>query len=113
MGAVSMTGNFGSFLRTSKRVARDFEVLSRLDVLTAAVYWIRHSSQFPCIVTLLKQSRFGGMRLVSYNAPEHLHMSRLGRIEALGASSSGLGLLERRSGVMEIQWKLACNWIVR
>ena len=33
-----MTGSFGSFLKTSESSPRALEVLSRADVLTAAVY---------------------------------------------------------------------------
>lgn len=38
VGAVRMTGSLGSFLKTSAKAARDFDVVSRADVLTAAVY---------------------------------------------------------------------------
>ena len=40
-----MTGSLGSFLKTSAKAARDFDVVSSADVLTAAVYYImkRHS----------------------------------------------------------------------
>jgi len=34
-----MTGSLGSFLKTSERAARALDVLSREDVLAAAVYW--------------------------------------------------------------------------
>ncbi len=38
MGASSIAGSLVSFLKTSERAARDLEVVSRADVLTAAVY---------------------------------------------------------------------------
>lgn len=106
-----MIGNFGSFLRTSESEARDFEVLSRLDVLTAAVYWMCRSSQF-LRIRFWNSFKFA-VGTVSWNVPKHLHKSHLGRIEALEVSSLALGLLERRSGGMEIQLKLASNWIVK
>ena len=33
-----MTGSLGSFLKTSAKAARDFDVVSSADALTAAVY---------------------------------------------------------------------------
>lgn len=35
-----MTGSLGSFLKTSAKAARDFDVVSSADVLTAAVYYV-------------------------------------------------------------------------
>ncbi len=35
-----MTGSLGSFLKTSAKAERDFDVVSSADVLTAAVYYI-------------------------------------------------------------------------
>ena len=39
VGAVRMTGSFGSFLKTSERLVRALEVLSKEEVLAEAVYY--------------------------------------------------------------------------
>ena len=68
-GAVRMTGSLGSLLKTSARAARDCEVASRADVLTAAVYCliVRTSSEHLYNVALAEDQ--GGA------LPMHLHRS--------------------------------------
>lgn len=45
VGALRITGSFVSFLKTSESAARALEVLSRVEVLAAAVYCAYHHCQ--------------------------------------------------------------------
>ena len=73
-----MTGSLGSFLKTSANAARDFDVASSADVLTAAVYWIENSQS---TLPMLPSSSMEIMDILSI--PMHSRMFRQGRIERL------------------------------
>ena len=102
-----MTGSLGSFLKTSANAARDFDVASSADVLTAAVYYIK-SIQSPLSVTGARSSSYP-MAIVDFeHIPMHSRMFRQGRIGPLVVWHLELGLPVHRSLGLEGQLRKMC-----
>lgn len=111
VGAFRITGNLGSFLKMPERLRRVLEVLSRVEVFTAAVYLVSNVSALDYNVTHRKCSLDG--KIHQKNAPKHLHMSHLGQTKPLAASSLVPCSLGHRSERVETRTKLGWTYILR
>ncbi len=80
-----MTGSLGSFLKTSAKAERDFDVVSSADVLTAAVYYIKKKNQLPLLAAGARRPSTFVKSMDISHIPMHSHMFRPGRIMPLVA----------------------------
>lgn len=111
VGAFRITGNLGSFLKMPERLERVLEVLSRVEVFTAAMYLMPQASASDYNVTRRKSLWDG--KSPRGNAPMHLHMSHLGQTKPLAASSLVPCSLGHRSERVETRTKLGWSYILR
>ena len=85
VGALSIAGSFASFLKISESAAKDLEVLSKVEVLAAAIYYIANKSQW--VVSNMNSGRM-------WNVREHsrkFHPSQIKGQEALNPVKKPLG----------------------
>lgn len=111
VGALRILGNLGSFLKMPERLERVLDVLSRVEVFTAAVYLMPHASASDYNVTHRKYLLDG--KSFRENAPKHMRMSLLGQTEPLAASSLVPRSLGHRSERAETRTKAGWSYILR
>ena len=111
VGAFRITGSLGSFLKMPERLERVLEVLSRVEVFTAAVYLMIRA------LALYYNSALRGGYVddsdLQKDAPKHLHMFHLGQTRPLAVSSLVLCSLVHRSERVETRTKFGWRCIVR
>ena len=106
-----MTGSLGSFLKTSAKAARDFDVASSADVLAAAVYYIEYT-QSPLSKTEARSPLSSMVSMDILNIPRHSHMFRQAHTGRLVVWYLELGLPVRRSSGLEEQLRKRCGTLL-